>query len=287
MTHKPKPLRWIVGNIFRDSLWTESPVPGRSSALTALYALRHRGTVAPRRPTYHDHWEMLVVRSGAGRLIAPNPVPLRTHTICLVPPMTAHQEENSGNLDLIWVGLRGTRLAGLDALQVHSVVSPDVSDLVERMWLFAQTTPGGIGTELDAMAALIVARFLRLRSGEAPPTIDRVERAIKLFHQQMAEPVAIGDLAQKLGCSASCFTREFRRRTGLTPIAYLTGIRIRHAARLLATTDMRLKEVAELTGYSDAFYLTRVFARLVGRSPSLWRKDKAAIRKLTLTQSPW
>jgi AraC family transcriptional regulator of arabinose operon len=271
MTYEPKPLWWIVGSTFRDSLWTESPVPGRSPALTALYALRHRGAVASRRPTYHDHWEMLTVRAGAGRLAGATPMPLREHMICLVPPMTAHQEESEGNLDVIWVGFCGTHLAGLDASHVHSVASRDVSDLIERMWLFAQTTPGAIGPELDAMAALIVARFLRLRTGETLPTTDRVERAILMFHDKMAESVSIADVARKLGCSPSCLTREFRRRTGQTPIAYLTGIRIRHAARLLETTDLKLREIAALTGYSDEFYFSRTFARATGRSPSAWR----------------
>lgn len=254
-------------------MWTEAPAFGRSPALTVLYALRHRGTVAPRQPTCHDHWELLTVRAGAGRLAGTTPMPLREHMICLVPPMTAHQEESDAGMDMIWVGLRGTALAGLEASQVHSVASRDVSDLVERMWLFAQMTPGAIGPELDAMAALILARFLRLRTDETRPTTDRVERAILLFHDKVAEPVSIAEVARKLGCSPSCFTREFRRRTGQTAIAYLTGIRIRHAARLLETTDLKLREIAALTGYSDEFYFSRAFTKATGSNPSAWRKS--------------
>jgi two-component system response regulator YesN len=88
----------------------------------------------------------------------------------------------------------------------------------------------------------------------------------------MAEPLSMVEVARKLGCSASCFTREFGRRTGQTPIAYLTGIRIRHAARLLETTDLRLREIAALTGYSDEFYFSRAFTRVMGRCPSWWRE---------------
>jgi AraC-like DNA-binding protein len=194
--------------------------------------------------------------------------------VCLIPPGVPHAEESEGFLDVIWVGVRGTQTDGLDGGDVLTVVDRDVSDLVERMWMFAQMTAGAIGPELDATAALILARFLRLRSGEALQTTDRVERAILLYHDKIAEAVSIAEVARKLGCSPSCFTREFRRRTGQTPIAYLTGIRIRHAARLLETTDLRLREIAALTGYSDEFYFSRAFAKSVGRSPSAWRRDR-------------
>lgn len=212
--------------------------------------------------------------AGTGVLDGQNSLPLPVHTICLIPPGTPHRERSDGMLDVIWLGVRGSRLAGLDGGGIRATVSREVSDLLERMWLFLQMTPGGIGPELDAMAALAVSRFLRLQAGESVPSTDRVERVILLFHERMAEPVSMVEVARKLGCSVSCFIREFRRRTGQTPVSYLTGIRIRHAARLLETTDLRLREVAALTGYSDEFYFSRVFARVMGHSPSRWRAGR-------------
>ena len=84
--------------------------------------------------------------------------------------MTAHQEESDAGMDMIWVGLRGTALAGLEASQVHSVASRDVSDLVERMWLFAQMTPG---ETLDALISRADGALRRAKEGGR----DRVEAA--------------------------------------------------------------------------------------------------------------
>jgi AraC-like DNA-binding protein len=261
---------YVVSDAIGEAAWTKTALAGRSEELTALYAIRHRGRFTDRIATYHDHWEVIAVRAGTCTLTGLT-TDLCEHTICLVPPGVPHQEKSERVLDLIWLGVRGRMLRGLDRTAIRSVVSREISDLVENMWMFAQMTPGGIGPELDAMAALVVTRFLRLQAGEAAPSTDRIERAILLFHERMAEEVSMVEVARKLGCSVSCFTREFRRRTGQTPVAYLTGIRVRHAARLLETTGLAVREIAMLTGYGDAFYFSRVFRRVMRKSPAQWR----------------
>ncbi len=270
--------RYVVSDTIGEPAWTKAAFAGRSDELTALYVVRQRGRFVDRVPTYHDHWEAIAVRAGTATLTGLT-ADLREHAVCLIPPGVPHQEISDKSADLIWLGIRGSRLLGLDRSAIATVVSREISDLMERMWIFAQMTPGGIGPELDAMAALVVSRLLRLVAGESIPATDRIERAILLFNERMAEPVSMVEIARKLGCSTSCFTREFRRRTGQTPIAYLTGIRIRHAARLLETTGLTVREIASLTGYSEAFYFTRVFTRLMGCSPSRWRSDRMRIRR--------
>jgi len=224
----------------------------------------------PQRTTYHDHWELLAVLAGSGSLRGPE-IDLRERLICLIPPGVPHQETSERNVDVIWMGIQGSRLLGLDREVAATVASGEIAGMMERLWLFAQMNSGGIGPELDALAALILFRFLRLLSGGSVVTTDRVERAIRLFHERMAEPLYMPEIASQLGCSLSCFTREFRRRTGRTPAAYLTNLRTQHAARLLETTSLPAREIAELTGFPDAFYFSRVFKRVVGKSPARWR----------------
>jgi AraC-like DNA-binding protein len=272
MTSSSKPLRWVVKDVLPQSAWTDSPAGERSSDLTPLYVIRQRGPFLTQADTFHDHWEMIAVRGGAGTLSSPK-VDLREPVVCLIPPGLPHHEISAPPLDLIWMGVRGRRLHGLDHGTITTLVSSELSDMMERLWLFAKMTPGVIGPELDAMAMLIVARFLRLHAGESDSGSDRIERAIRLFHERLAEPHSMIQLAKQLGCSPSYFTREFRRRTGQTPITYLTGIRIQSAARLLETTTMAVNEIAEMTGFADAFYFSRVFKRVMHTSPALWRNE--------------
>jgi AraC-like DNA-binding protein len=54
---------------------------------------------------------------------------------------------------------------------------------------------------------------------------------------------------------------------------YLTGIRMKEAKRLLATTDEPIARVGELSGYPDQFYFSRTFRKEAGENPTEYRKN--------------
>jgi len=53
---------------------------------------------------------------------------------------------------------------------------------------------------------------------------------------------------------------------------YLVTLRVSHACRLLMGTDLRVKEVAFASGFSEARRLESAFRRHVGVSPSEYRR---------------
>ncbi|MCI9152865.1 response regulator [Lachnospiraceae bacterium] len=68
---------------------------------------------------------------------------------------------------------------------------------------------------------------------------------------------------------ASLFKAEF----GISPIKYLGNLRIDMAKKLIRSNpDLLLKDVAEMVGYTDAFYFSRVFKSHEGISPSQYAK---------------
>jgi len=78
-------------------------------------------------------------------------------------------------------------------------------------------------------------------------------------------------------CAAHCsmsksrFIHLFKEATGLPPHKYRTSIRIKRAKEMLLQTDMRISEIAELVGYVDQNYFTRVFKKYTGVLPSEYR----------------
>ncbi len=81
-------------------------------------------------------------------------------------------------------------------------------------------------------------------------------------------------LAAEAGISARTFRRDFARWTGLAPHSYLIASRISHAREMLAHTDLPLKVISREVGYSDVFYFTRHFRKVVGVPPGLYRKSR-------------
>ena len=59
---------------------------------------------------------------------------------------------------------------------------------------------------------------------------------------------------------------------GLPPHRYLLMRRVAVAAELLASTERPLNEISRVVGFVDQSHLGRVFRKIVGETPSLYRR---------------
>lgn len=93
------------------------------------------------------------------------------------------------------------------------------------------------------------------------------------FHYD--RPVTLAELACLTGLSVFRFAHVFKQATGITPVEYLTSVRIGHARRLLEKTDWEYWEISESAGYRCQSYFIRMFKRVVGVTPQQYRKQLA------------
>lgn len=83
--------------------------------------------------------------------------------------------------------------------------------------------------------------------------------------------ITLADLAERASMSVRTFNRRFRTETGLTPGTWLTQQRLRHAQRLLETTELAIDEVATRAGFGTAASLRAHLRSTYGVSPSAYR----------------
>jgi transcriptional regulator GlxA family with amidase domain len=86
------------------------------------------------------------------------------------------------------------------------------------------------------------------------------------------KPHSVNSLAQRAHMSARTFARRFVDETGTTPMAWVTDQRVLLARRLLEETDLDVDRVAERVGLGTATLLRHHFRRLVGVTPSEYRR---------------
>jgi AraC-like DNA-binding protein len=107
------------------------------------------------------------------------------------------------------------------------------------------------------------------RGGLAPWQQRKIDRYLK---DHLDQPLQLEELAAQLPLSVSHFCRAFKETFGATPHVYLTRLRLDRAqATMLATTDP-LSQIALDSGFADQSHLSRVFSRVVGQTPSAWRR---------------
>ncbi|MET3208746.1 UNVERIFIED_CONTAM: transcriptional regulator GlxA family with amidase domain [Paenibacillus sp. PvR008] len=64
----------------------------------------------------------------------------------------------------------------------------------------------------------------------------------------------------------------FKTAVGLTPIRYVTTLRLEKAQTLLLETEYTLDDISGKCGYLNGFYFSRVFSTRKHISPSQYRK---------------
>lgn len=101
-----------------------------------------------------------------------------------------------------------------------------------------------------------------------------IDDAKRYMEQHFNESFTINDLANRCALTPAYFSRLFKERIGITPIEYVTQLRIHKACELIASQNYTFKEIAELCGYSDQFYFSRTFKAITGKSPSQYKIEK-------------
>ena len=100
-----------------------------------------------------------------------------------------------------------------------------------------------------------------------------ISTAVHFIRNHAIEGIGVDDVAAAAGMSRSSMTRRFKDVMGCSILAEIDRVRMRHAQKLLATTDLPLKRVAALSGFRYLPYFSRWFQQLTGQTPHEFRRN--------------
>jgi len=113
-------------------------------------------------------------------------------------------------------------------------------------------------------------------SSDVLATPDRqVATALRIIRDQACAGLSAASLIARIPTSRSVLQRRFRLETGRSIQQEIIQVRLNHARRLLAETDLPLVEVAERSGFKHREYLGAIFKAHLGKSPAEYRREVA------------
>ena len=151
--------------------------------------------------------------------------------------------------------------------------------LVQRRWLhdlldqlidLSQLRPAA-RHRLAAMIARLVLERLRedLRPVQlSSPARMAFERCREYLAANYLEVSNLGEAARKCGVSQVHLCRLFKRHATESPQAFVTRLKINHAAESIARGKLTVKEAAAEAGFADPYHFSRVFKKVHGVPPS-------------------
>lgn len=99
------------------------------------------------------------------------------------------------------------------------------------------------------------------------------EQVKDFIHIHYAEDITLSFLADKYHLNPKYFSYIFKKREAITPINYLTQVRIEEAKKLLLATELPASRIASMVGYEDPRYFYKVFKKLTGFTPNEYRQQ--------------
>ena len=100
-----------------------------------------------------------------------------------------------------------------------------------------------------------------------------LDRLILELNQHYNSSWSIEKMAEFCNLSPDYLSHLFKKEYRITPVKYLTRIRLDKAKDFLANGNLSISDIAYLVGYSDPLYFSRTFKKAEQISPQQYRKD--------------
>lgn len=123
----------------------------------------------------------------------------------------------------------------------------------------------------------ICAQYLTLSNAVPGEKTTIAEAAKKYIYENLDKKITIKNVCDEVGCSKSTLVTAFKKEFGTTINAAITDAKLDLAKKLLISKKMTINEIAQLTGFYDQSYFSKVFSQECGISPSEYRKESVKI----------
>lgn len=100
----------------------------------------------------------------------------------------------------------------------------------------------------------------------------QIGNAIRYMEKIAHQCSSVGDIATYVNMSESSFRHRFRDMTGISPMEYMSRLRIKRAIMAL-TGNMSVNNAAEVSGFKDVNYFCRQFKKRFGLTPMQFRNQ--------------
>ncbi len=204
----------------------------------------------------------------------------------LIPPAVPHRYNNKGttsSFEIYWVHFSGyyaeefIKTCGLNDGYVYRTgiieeIRNSIPTLVREL-TFKLTGYEMIIQALFMYVLSLSARYYHSMQKESKKkTIDvRMQKTLEHIYLYYANELSIKELADLCQLSASRFSALFKQTFGLFPLQYIINYRIKRACDLLRHTEYSVTQIAEMVGFEDSLYFSRVFKKQMRICPSQFR----------------
>lgn len=132
-----------------------------------------------------------------------------------------------------------------------------------------ETDPVAAHSAALKLVRLLAPAAAAARARLAPWQKRKIDRYLRTHLQR---PLPLDMLAGQIPLGLRQFCQAFKKSYGTPPRAYIARLRVDQAKRLMLSTEDSLSDIAMGCGLANRARLSKLFGRIVGETPSMWRQ---------------
>lgn len=206
---------------------------------------------------------------------------------CLPHAAHFYQADKIDPWTIYWVHCNGNKIAQLITMLQVTPYTPVISVGIDTSLIDAIASIVTLSTEtpdisrmlyISSILLTLLTRLQFLRTQRQDNNNGCIDRSIEFIKQNFQQTLTLAQLAKQANMSVSNYSFRFKQKSGISPIDYLIRFRLQKAQFLLRETSLPLKKISLMLGYKDEFYFSRLFNKLNGTYPSVFRKNQSVGR---------
>jgi AraC-type DNA-binding domain-containing proteins len=123
----------------------------------------------------------------------------------------------------------------------------------------------------------ILTEFMTGINGTGSSISRKLENVRSYIDDNVKEDLSLEELADYAGLSPFYFSRQFKKKFGMTPYNYVIHSRLGMAQFYLKSTDLTVKEIAYRCGFNDVCNFCTCFKNKLGSTPEQFRNSNHSI----------
>lgn len=217
----------------------------------------------------------------------------------ILPPNTPHAygADINNPWSIYWLHFNGTRTNLFNSI-IGCVIRINLSDknrYNERIQLFEEMYKNletNFQVENIEYVSFCLMHFLaslkyikQFREINKAESSDVIHSSIDFMKDHLEDSLTLNEIAEHAHYSPSHFSNLFLKKTGYSPMKYYNTMKIQSACSYLASSDLKIKEIAFRLGFYDPFHFSKTFHKETGMSPEQYRETHVTALETPTTDS--
>lgn len=206
----------------------------------------------------HDAWELVYCTSGQGAFRFENGtvLPYRVGEMVAIPPLEVHANSSREGFTNIHLTIADPSFPYKTPFRVADDDTGSLHSAFTQAKTYYMTDIRGRELVLEALGALITSYIVVFRSSAAfSEPVEKIREGILKNYSRV--DFSLDEVIRQQPFHYDYLRKRFKKEVGVSPLEYMTNLRMKSAEMLLTAmwaNEYTVSEIARMCGYDDALY---------------------------------